>query len=115
MRQHGISPPLPRLPGVEGVEERLLCLQNALALEGCDRADELALAAGKVVEQLALARRGARPNVVQARPSHAPGQDEVGGRLDDTGTGCRPPRSDVRRYGHDPEDTPVDCIVHYPV
>src|SRR5439155_24274577 len=92
-----------------------LRLQDALALEGCDRADEVALAPGEIVEQLALARRGAGPDVVQARTPHPPGQDEVGGSLDDPSAGSRPSRRDVRSCGHGPEDTPLDCVVHYPV
>ena len=52
-----------------------------------DRADQLALAAREVVEELALAGRRSGADVVEARAADAAREDEVGRRLDDPGAG----------------------------
>src|SRR5260370_1215328 len=82
-----IAPFRPGVPRVKRVEERALCVQDPFGLEGCDGADELALSAREVVEQLALARGRARPYVIQARRSHTPGEDQVGRGGHDPGAG----------------------------
>src|SRR5258708_6257064 len=83
---HRVPPALPRLPGVQRVQEWPLGVQDALALEFGDRSDQVTLAAGKVVEQLAFAGRRAGADIVQTRPADATGEGEIGGGFDDSGT-----------------------------
>jgi hypothetical protein len=95
-----VAPSFPRLPRVERVEERALGIEDALALEGRDRGDQLALAAGEVVKELALARRGPGADVVEAGAADAAGEDEVRGRLDDAGAGRLALRREIDRLGN---------------
>src|SRR4029078_8400873 len=55
---------------------------------------------GEVVEELALAGRRVRPDVLQARAAHPPGEHAVRRRLDDAGARRRPlPGQSTRAHG----------------
>src|ERR1700722_15065184 len=125
MADDGAAPGLPGVPAVEGVEEGTLGVEDPLALERGDGADEFGLAAREIVEELALAGRRPGPDVVEARATDATGQHQVRRSGHDTTAGGRSLGGELHGRGHDGHSTefsgPVgpfvasilDCTVHF--
>ena len=101
MVEDGAAPGFPGVPAVEGVEEGTLGVEDALALERCDGADQFGLAAGEVVEELALAGRRPGPDVVEARATDATGQHQVRRGGHDAAAGGRSLGGELHGRGHD--------------
>ena len=77
-----------------------------------NRRDEIALATREVVEQLTLAGRRARADVVQTGAADATGEDQIGGGLDDTCAGGGALRRQMSIAAMLDDTSFLDHIVH---
>src|SRR4029077_14330100 len=89
----GVPPAIPRGPGGEAAEVRLLVVEDALRLVPRGLKQQFLLARREVVEDLALARAGDGPDVVQRRLAREVAAQVLRCALDDALPGSPPLRS----------------------